>query len=392
MHPTKAHDPDAPPLVTVIVPAFNYGRFVGETLASVRSQTLGRWECVVVDDGSTDDTAAVVQSFARQDPRIRLIRQPNRGQAAAKNAGLRDARGRFIQFLDADDLIEPAKLAAQSDFLQLRPEVDLVYGDCRFFRDDAWARSFAPSLDGGDHDAWPRIGAAGVEVLGHLIERNIMVVNAPLIRRELLERIGGADESLPRADDWDLWVRCALAGARFEHLAAPRAAALVRSHGTSLTRRDRRLLESSVRIHEKVDASAAAPPDLRRRNAAILSWLREALRAARQIDSAIPPGAPFVLIDDDRLRPELAGYPAVPFTERGGRYNGPPADDASAVDELRRTAESAGARHVVLAAHCLWYLDQYPGLARYLRERFQEIHGDGAARVFARPDGLNANR
>jgi len=84
------------PLVSVIVPAYNYGAYVGQTLDSLRAQTLARWECVVVDDGSTDDTARVVEDYARRDARFTLLRQQNRRQAAARNHGLRHSSAPFV--------------------------------------------------------------------------------------------------------------------------------------------------------------------------------------------------------------------------------------------------------------------------------------------------------
>src|SRR5215211_4578336 len=106
-------DGEGRPLVSVITPTYNYGALIGETLDSLRRQTLTDWECVVVDDGSTDDTAEVVARFAEGEPRVSYVRQANARQAAAKNNGLARARGAYVQFLDADDLLEPLKLERQ---------------------------------------------------------------------------------------------------------------------------------------------------------------------------------------------------------------------------------------------------------------------------------------
>ena len=100
---------DNKPLVSVIVPTYNYGHFIEETLECLCSQTYPNWECVVIDDGSTDDTAERVARFIERDSRFKFLRQTNARQAAAKNNGLRNSVGQYIQFLDADDLIEPQK-------------------------------------------------------------------------------------------------------------------------------------------------------------------------------------------------------------------------------------------------------------------------------------------
>ncbi len=120
-------------LVSVIVPTYNYGHFIGQALKSMQAQTYPHWECVVVDDGSTDDTAEVVARFSDSDRRIKFLRQKNLRQAAARNNGLRNSSGQYVQFLDADDLLEPRKLERQVEYLERHPEVDIVYGDVRFF-------------------------------------------------------------------------------------------------------------------------------------------------------------------------------------------------------------------------------------------------------------------
>src|SRR5215208_6900864 len=99
----------ARPLVSVVVPSYNYGHLIRETLESLAAQTYAAWECVVVDDGSADDTRAVVEAYAATDPRVRYVRQENARQGAARNNGIRHSSGAYFQFLDADDTIETLK-------------------------------------------------------------------------------------------------------------------------------------------------------------------------------------------------------------------------------------------------------------------------------------------
>ena len=102
------------PLVSIITPSWNVAPLIGETIASVQSQTFRDWELLIADDCSTDQTAAVVEGHAASDPRIKLIRQPrNGGPALARQAAIEQAQGRFIAFLDSDDLWLPAKLERQ---------------------------------------------------------------------------------------------------------------------------------------------------------------------------------------------------------------------------------------------------------------------------------------
>jgi teichuronic acid biosynthesis glycosyltransferase TuaG len=105
------------PLVSIITPSWNVERLIGETILSVQAQTLGDWELLIADDCSTDNTTAVIESYAANDSRIRLIRQPrNGGPALARQAAIEQAKGRFIAFLDSDDLWLPAKLERQVAF------------------------------------------------------------------------------------------------------------------------------------------------------------------------------------------------------------------------------------------------------------------------------------
>ena len=121
-------------LVSIIVPTFNYDKFIGEALDSVLCQSYQNIECIVIDDGSTDATQKIVIEYQCRDPRIRYIYQDNMGVSAARNNGLRNAKGEFIQFLDADDLIDSKKIELQLSFLVAHPEVDVVYGDGFYFR------------------------------------------------------------------------------------------------------------------------------------------------------------------------------------------------------------------------------------------------------------------
>src|ERR1700749_2632679 len=97
-------------LVSIIIPCYNYGAYLPSTLKSLQEQSFDRWECWVIDDGSTDDTREVVNNFSQSDPRFKYYHQENAGQPTARNTGLQKAHGFFIQFLDADDLLQKEKI------------------------------------------------------------------------------------------------------------------------------------------------------------------------------------------------------------------------------------------------------------------------------------------
>lgn len=251
-----------PPLVTVIVPTYNYGHFIGETLESLHAQTYQNWECIIVDDGSTDHTSEIVAGYVAQDARIKFIQQKNQRQAAARNHGLKHATGQYIQFLDADDLLEPEKFARQVAYLEQYPEVDIVYSNVRYFETGkVHERRFS---SGDEGERWmPEISGAGKGVLMSLLRNNIMAVNASLFKRSTVEMVGLFNEKLPPVEDWDYLIRCAVAGARFQYEDAEGVRALVRSHPTSSSHDRRGMIRAELLMREEIRPFIAEPEMIR---------------------------------------------------------------------------------------------------------------------------------
>src|SRR5262249_50333110 len=167
------------PLVSVIIPTYNYGHYIGEALQSIQAQSYSEWECIVVDDGSTDNTNEVLARKSADDSRIHYVRQENSRQAAARNNGIAHAHGDYFQFLDADDLIEPEKFRFQTSFLEGHPETDIIYSGVRYFTQTdpdsrLLSRQYSRWEDGR---AWmPEVSGAGDTLLLTLLRNNIMVV------------------------------------------------------------------------------------------------------------------------------------------------------------------------------------------------------------------------
>lgn len=233
-------------LVTIVIPAFNYGHLIAHTLDSVGAQSAPHWECLVVDDGSTDETARTVADFAHRDPRFRYLSQRNAGLSAARNAGLRQAKGTYLQFLDADDLIEEKKLEYQAAHLDAHPEVGIVYGPARYFpTDDVSRRRYSPTDP--DRPFMPEVSGSGAVMVSALLHANIMPVNSALVRREVVDRVGYFDERLHALEDWEYWIRCALAGVQFHFLDRERTHGLVRIHAGSMSTDSLRMRTALVR-------------------------------------------------------------------------------------------------------------------------------------------------
>jgi glycosyltransferase involved in cell wall biosynthesis len=242
--------------VSVVIPTRNYGRYLGEAIDSLRRQTYKDWECVVVDDGSTDGTAEIVAALAAADGRIAYVGQAAAGSAAARNAGLAATSGEFVQFLDADDLLGPGKLRQQIDTFARHPEADIVYGGVRYF------------IEGGAGDGQEtqddRLGASlrrsvtgsGESVLAALVDDNFMVVEAPIIRRSLIEKVGGFDPEIRRMEDWECWLRCALAGGFFLHDGADEDGDLahVRIHRASISQDQIAMHQAAVQVRTSIDS------------------------------------------------------------------------------------------------------------------------------------------
>ena len=112
--------------VSVIIPCYNQAKFLPKAIASLQAQTLEEWECIVVDDGSTDNTAEVVSNISLREPRVRFLQKANGGSASARDMGLQQAQGEYIQFLDADDIIAPEKLESQIERME-REGADISY-------------------------------------------------------------------------------------------------------------------------------------------------------------------------------------------------------------------------------------------------------------------------
>jgi glycosyltransferase involved in cell wall biosynthesis len=256
--------PNTPrPLVSVVVPSYNYGHLIRETLDSLAAQTYGRWECVVVDDGSKDDTRAVVEAYAAGDARVRYVWQENARQGAARNNGIRHSSGAYFQFLDSDDLLEPHKFERQVEYLESHAEVDILYSGVRYFSPDggdlAHSRLYSVWDDG---QPWmPEVSGRGRVLLEPLLRNNIMVVNSPLVRRRVVEGVGEFDPGLTPVEDWDYWTRCAAAGFRFQYEDAEGVRALVRAHDLSASLDGRRMMRATLQMRRAWAARTLKEPE-----------------------------------------------------------------------------------------------------------------------------------
>jgi glycosyltransferase involved in cell wall biosynthesis len=185
------------PLVSVIIPTYNRADLLPEAIRSVLSQTITDFELIIVDDGSSDDTRQLVETFA--DPRIRYIYQENKGISGAMNTGLGAARGDYIARLDSDDRWLPTILAEQLAIFEAHPEIGIVYAK-------------AQAMDINGNPMAQTLGAPGHfpgQTFKSLLYGDFGSAISTLVRRECYERIGGYDTHLKANEDWDVWIRLA---------------------------------------------------------------------------------------------------------------------------------------------------------------------------------------
>lgn len=237
--------------VSVIVPCYNYGRYLADALNSVQMQTLKDWECIVVDDGSSDNTKEVVARFSQLDDRFRYWYQENSGVSGARNTGIRNTSGKYIQFLDADDIIESEKLEIQVNYLECHQNLDLVYGDARFFSTENPEALYFSFQE--DNDDWmPRVSGNSDLLLKYLVKSNFMVVSSPLLARRLVDTNGLFNEDLKSHEDWEFWLRCAINGAYFKYLKAENTYALIRTHDKSLSNKSLEMYVSNLAVRNQL--------------------------------------------------------------------------------------------------------------------------------------------
>lgn len=229
------------PSVSVVMPAFNAAPHIRQSIQSILDQTYKDWELIVVDDGSVDDTFAIASSFS--DARVRCLRRENGGQAAARNTGIKNAAGKVIAFLDADDLWLPEKLALQIDVLR-RTDADVIYSDGYvFFDNDDTQRDDFFAIVPGKHD--------GADMFPMLYAYNRIATLSAMVKRPVIEAVGLFDEdrSFQNCEDYELWLRLARTGSTFYGM--PEKLMRYRRHASSTTHRESKMLKPMVEVAKK---------------------------------------------------------------------------------------------------------------------------------------------
>jgi glycosyltransferase involved in cell wall biosynthesis len=221
--------------VSVIIPTYKHAKYVLETIGSVFAQSFRDYEIIVINDGSPDDTAAVLRPLA-ESGRIRYIEQENAGQAAARNRGLAEATGEYVAFLDDDDLWPADKLEWQVTALEGRPKAIMAYGFTELFGE-------------GAGDPFPGPDAPDGSVYERFLAQNwLWSPGQTLMRAAAVREISGFDTKIWGADDWDLYIRLSQRGLfRYEH----RCALRYRFHDANASRKVGRMYANITKVRRK---------------------------------------------------------------------------------------------------------------------------------------------
>ena len=300
--------------VSVIIPAYNQGDYLAEAIESVLAQTYSHFEILVIDDGSTDNTADVAKSFS--DPRVRYIFRENGGLSAARNTGLKHASGELITFLDSDDLFLPEKLSTLKAEMENHPEVGLTAGQ-------------AIMIDDRSQRLDKMVDSPLPENPAQLLLGNPIHVGSVLVKRAWLDQVEPFDESFRACEDWDMWIRLAKAGCPMRWLPVP--VSLYRVHAAQMTRGAERMRTAMLATLDKIFSYSDLPKEWRalKNTAYAAVYIRAAARAFHanelingkaDLDKAIQLDSSLLDNHADKLSTQLAGWADAPMVSNSLAY------------------------------------------------------------------------
>jgi glycosyltransferase involved in cell wall biosynthesis len=374
------------PQVSIAISNYNYARFLGEAIDSALAQSYPNTEVIVVDDGSTDNSSAVI---GRYGDRIGAVMKGNGGMASAHNSGFQASQGSILVFLDADDTLAPAAAASAVECF-LDPSVVRVQWKM-------WEINAAGDRTG------QQVPTRKLQI-GNLRDRLLKegpdaCIGSPTSgnawSREFLKQVLPIPEVLFRQHSDTYLMTLAPLYGTIQSLPEPQG--FYRLHGANdyagkpVDEKNRRNLEMyDLRCQILADRLRqmdidANPADWKQGPG--YEWMNRRHIATESLKSIVPRGAKYILVDDQQWSEEgrstevVSGLGTIPFLERDGRYWGRPADDATAIRELERLKRE-GATCIAFAWPSFWWLQLYTGFHRHLRERFACVLEDENLVIF----------
>jgi glycosyltransferase involved in cell wall biosynthesis len=220
------------PLVSAVIPTFNRKAMVSRAIESVLGQSYANFELFVIDDGSSDGTEESIRKY-RDDDRFHYFYQENKGQSAARNFGIGKSKGEFIALLDSDNYWLKDKLKKQIEFLDGRKDIDILYSE------------IVPIDERGEILPKRSCQRFSGNILGNLLRANFVTNNTVLVKRKCFDEMGGFDEQLRYAEDYDLWLRLAT---RYRFIYHPCEVACYCCEGDRLSSQEEKVLEANQNI------------------------------------------------------------------------------------------------------------------------------------------------
>jgi glycosyltransferase involved in cell wall biosynthesis len=243
-------------LVSVVIPVHNAARYLAECLDSVLAQDYAPLEIIAVDNGSQDASLDILKQYAARG--VRVLTESKPGAAAARNAGVRAARGELIAFQDADDIWAPGKLSAQVRYLREHPQIGIVFGQFANWYPDEHGRFEPPQRLFDDPARWEvKEELSGWIYVEELLSCPIAMI-VPLLRREVMDVTGGFDESMEAGSDYEFWLRATY---RFQAHKLPLCLALYRHHGRGITSRVRMRSTIALALDRAMHSMGLTGPD-----------------------------------------------------------------------------------------------------------------------------------
>lgn len=245
------------PLISIIVPVYNTEKYVGETIDSVIAQTYTNWELNLIDDGSTDSSKQIIESFVEKDSRIKYYHKENGGQASARNLGIKKSTGEYVAFLDSDDIWLSNKLENQiNDIIEYNPE--FLYGLGYYY---------FPERDKNhqlEEYEWVTGAQTGSDFFKLLYYSCAVNTNTVILKKHIFEKVGYFDENetIRGTEDWDLWMRIALQVNKV--YGSPRRDVYYRIHEGGIHLQEARMKIGKINIYSKYDNDKIIS-DLRRK-------------------------------------------------------------------------------------------------------------------------------
>lgn len=228
------------PKVSIVIPVYNGEKYIKKTLSSVFNQSFKDFEVITIDDGSQDKTKKILKTYGKK---IRYIYQENKGTAAARNTGIKAAKGKYIAFLDQDDLWLPQKLAEQVKILDKKPKVGLVFCGSFLLNEGRLIGFFHSRLG-------ITIAISAKDIFNQLVEENFIPTLTVLLRKEAFDKLGLLKEDLVGTDDHEMWLRVAEYGYRFE--AVRKNLAIYRIHPEAQSRKFKNMYQNTAKIYDQL--------------------------------------------------------------------------------------------------------------------------------------------